>query len=72
MAKDLMNPLPPGSYETRGPQIVIVTSTALGVCTLVAVLRAYVRARMLRKWGLDDTLAMISYVSVHHLIHTCT
>ncbi|KXH42621.1 integral membrane protein [Colletotrichum simmondsii] len=50
--------------ETRQPLVIGVTVTALFLSTLVTALRVYVRARLLRKWGLDDSALVASSVLV--------
>lgn len=39
----------------------------LGIALIFVALRVYVRAVVLKKWGLDDTLLVVSYVSIHIL-----
>ncbi|OHE92925.1 integral membrane protein [Colletotrichum orchidophilum] len=50
--------------ETRQPLVIGVTVTALFLATLVTALRVHVRARLLRKWGWDDSALVTSHVLV--------
>ncbi|OLN92100.1 hypothetical protein CCHL11_01341 [Colletotrichum chlorophyti] len=57
-------PLPENSYESRVDLILGVTISMLAVTTVFAALRVYVRALVLRKWGVDDTMLVLSFVAL--------
>lgn len=51
--------------ETRGPAILGVFSTFLGLVTLTVGTRTYTRCRITHGFGSDDVLILLSYVSCH-------
>ncbi|KAL0935562.1 pth11-like integral membrane protein [Colletotrichum truncatum] len=50
--------------ETRQPVVIGVTTTVLSLATFFTILRIYVRAFILRKWGPDDSALVVSFVLV--------
>ncbi|OHF00003.1 hypothetical protein CORC01_04649 [Colletotrichum orchidophilum] len=56
------DPTPPYTDATRGPLLIGMTAGFLAIALIFVVLRVYVRALVLKKWGLDDTLLVISFV----------
>ncbi|KAK1672104.1 hypothetical protein BDP55DRAFT_674406 [Colletotrichum godetiae] len=56
------NPMPPYTDATRAPWLIGMTAGFLGIASILVALRVYVRAVVLKKWGVDDTLIVISYV----------
>ena len=56
------------SYFGLKPELCIVLPVVLLVlATITVALRVYVRACMIRAWGLDDTFLVIAYVSATSL-----
>jgi len=54
--------------QPRGLALVfiVVTSILMAICTIIVLMRIYVRAWMMRKvrgWAWDDTFAVLAYVS---------
>lgn len=54
--------LPPYTNENRAGLLIGITTGFLAFALIFVVLRVYVRAVVLKKWGADDTLLVISYV----------
>jgi hypothetical protein len=52
--------------ETRGASIIVLASVLLAVCYLVVSLRVWVRFHKAKNFGLDDTLIVLSLVSLIH------
>lgn len=52
----------PGWNDDRAPLLIGVTAGCLTLTLVFVVLRFYVRAIVIRKWGPDDSLVVISYV----------
>jgi hypothetical protein len=53
--------------DSRSKAILIVTSVFLGISLVSVILRCFVRTRIVRAFGWDDTVmvvAMVSYTSV--------
>jgi hypothetical protein len=48
--------------ETLAPTLNAIVGTLVGICTLVFLLRVYVRTRMLRIFGPDDWLMLVAVV----------
>ncbi|KAF2429363.1 hypothetical protein EJ08DRAFT_573853, partial [Tothia fuscella] len=48
--------------ETRGPDVVILNAVLIAVVTFVVLLRLYVRAYVLRWWGIDDVFIIIALI----------
>lgn len=61
------DPTPPYTDATRAPLLIGMTAGFLGIALIFVALRVYVRAVVLKKWGLDDTLLVVAYVSTHVL-----
>ncbi|KAK1979332.1 hypothetical protein LZ30DRAFT_726544 [Colletotrichum cereale] len=56
--------LPANSYESLVNLILGVTIALLMVTTIFVGLRVYVRAFVIRKWGMDDTMLVSSFMAV--------
>ncbi|OBR06827.1 Integral membrane protein [Colletotrichum higginsianum IMI 349063] len=52
----------PGWNDDRAPLLIGVTAGCLTLTLVFVVLRFYVRATVIRKWGPDDSLVVISYI----------
>ena len=52
----------------RGPQIMAVYVFFLIICTVTTWLRVYCRVRIVKKFGIDDGLAVIAWVRVHYIL----
>ncbi|KZL86530.1 integral membrane protein [Colletotrichum incanum] len=59
--------LPENSYESLVDLILGVTVALLVVATIFVALRVYVRAIVIKKWRVDDTLLVLSFLAV--LLH---
>lgn len=57
-----------GADETRAPLLIGMTSGVLTLTLVFVLLRAYVRAIVLKKWGPDDTLVVVAFVSVQPFV----
>ncbi|KZL76792.1 integral membrane protein [Colletotrichum tofieldiae] len=53
----------PGMDDHRGPLLIGMSAGFLAFTLVFVVLRVYVRAFLIKKWGPDDSLVVISYVS---------
>ncbi|GKT66722.1 integral membrane protein [Colletotrichum tofieldiae] len=55
---------PPYTNVSRAPLLIGMTAGFLGLTLVFVVLRIYVRAIILKKWGLDDALLVVSYMTI--------
>lgn len=55
---------PPYTDASRASWLIVSTAVCLSVTLMFVLLRAYVRAIVIKSWGADDTLVVISFVSL--------
>ena len=49
-------------HDDKGPKILAVLWTLTGITTLMVIARIYIRLRVLRNFGMDDYLIVVSMV----------
>ncbi|KAJ0284744.1 hypothetical protein COL26b_012357 [Colletotrichum chrysophilum] len=53
---------PPYTDASRASWLIVSTAVCLSVTLMFVLLRAYVRAIVIKSWGADDTLVVISFI----------
>ena len=49
-------------HDDKGPKILAVLWTLTGLTTVIVIVRVYIRLKLLRNFGMDDYLIVISIV----------
>jgi hypothetical protein len=65
---------PPIVPEDLALTVIVISGVTIGLATIVVALRMFVRfplTRTSKGWGLDDTFALLAYVSIIPLLYRC-
>lgn len=55
--------------DSKAPHVLAVVGSFTGLAALSVILRTYVRARIVRRFGIDDYIILLALVHYIHILH---